>query len=152
MLPLINGQANPELQQELYNALINDIEAKLKGRALEKFKAWKKKREAKYEGQPTLKFREEMIIGFFKYYKDNVSDFKGITGYIKQAIHTILKKAGHQGALPFREDSKLLELAEAYSQMTEGVDVDLDITQEQFQEAQTKAKARLDRDEARKER
>ena len=150
MLPLINGQANPELQQELYNALINDIEAKLKGRALEKFKAWKKKREAKYEGQPTLKFREEMIIGFFKYYKDNVSDFKGVTGYIKQAIHTILKKAGHQGPLPFREDSKLLELAEAYSQMTEGVDVELDITQEQFQEAQTKAKARLDRDEARK--
>ena len=95
------------------------------------------------------RFKEEMIIGFFKYYKDNVSDFKGITGCIKQAIHTIMK-AGHQGALPFGKDSKLLELAEAYSQMTEGVDVDLDITQEQFQEAQTKAKARLDRDEARK--
>ena len=150
MLPLINGQANPQLQQELYNALINDIEPKLKGRNLENFKAWKENREDKYKGQPTLKFREEMIIGFFKYYKDNVSDFKGITGYIKQAIHTVLKKAGHKGALPFREDSKLLNLAEAYSQMAEGVEADVDVTQEQFQEAQERAKAKLDKEEAKK--
>ena len=37
-----------------------------------------------------------MIIGFFKHYKDNQKDFKGVTGFIKQVINTIAKKAGHK--------------------------------------------------------
>ena len=150
MLPLINGQANPELQQELFNDLINGVDSRLKGKASAKFKAWKKGRDAKYKDQSTLKYREEMILGFFKHYKENVSDFKGIIGYIKQAIHKILKKANHKGPLPFREDSKLLQLAEAYANMAEGVEADLDVTKEDFQEAQERAKVRIDPEEVKK--
>ena len=86
-----------------------------------------------------------MILGFFKHYKENVSDFKGVIGYIKQAIHKILKKANHKGPLPFRENSKLLQLAEAYANMAEGVEADLDVTKDDFQEAQERAKARIQR-------
>ena len=56
-----------------------------------------------------------MIIGFFKHYKDNQKDFKGVTGFIKQVINTIAKKAGHKGVLPVRTDSQLLNFAETYS-------------------------------------
>ena len=86
MLPIINGQANPELQQELFNELTNNIKSRLKGDALSRFNQWKEAREARYENKNTPQYREEMIIGFFKHYKDNQKDFKGIY-WIHQASH-----------------------------------------------------------------
>ena len=151
MLPIINGQANPELQQELYNDLTNNIKSRLKGNALSKFEAWKKEREASYarlKDKNTSQYREEMIIGFFKHYKDNQKDFKGVTGFIKQAINTIAKKAGHKGILPVRTDSQLLNFAETYAQMTEGVEADLDVTKEQFEKAQEKARVKIKPEDA----
>lgn len=151
MLPIINGQANPELQQELYNDLTNNIKSRLKGDALSRFEAWKKERDASYESlkaKSTSKYREEMIIGFFKHYKNNQKDFKGVTGFIKQAINTIAKKAGHKGVLPVRTDSQLLNFAETYSRMTEGIEADLDVTKEQFEKAQEKARVKIKPEDA----
>jgi len=150
MLPIINGQANPELQQELFNELTNNIKSRLKGDALSRFNQWKEAREARYKNKNTPQYREEMIIGFFKHYKDNQKDFKGVTGFIKQVINTIAKKAGHKGVLPVRTDSQLLNFAETYSRMTEGVEADLDVTKEQFEKAQEKARARINPDDVNK--
>ena len=150
MLPVINGQANPKLQQELYKLLVEGIESKLKGRALKKFQSWKENRSSKYEDQTTPRYREEMILGFFKYYKTNTSDFKGASKYIRDAVNKILKKAGFQGTLPISNDNKLLSLADTYAQMSEGIEADLDVTSEQFQEAQERAKTRISKEEAQK--
>lgn len=150
MLPIINGQANPALQQELFDLLMNDVETRLSGKALNKFQNWKESRNKKYKDQTTPRYREEMIIGFFKYYKENVGDFKGLGGRIRQILNTILKKAGHQGELPFRTDNQLLKFAENYAQMTEGVEADIEVTQEEFQKAQKRAKARIKKEDLNK--
>ena len=150
MLPIINGQANPALQQELFDLLMNDVETRLIGKALSKFQNWKESRNKKYKDQTTPRYREEMIIGFFKYYKENVGDFKGLGGRIRQILNTILKKAGHQGELPFRTDNQLLKFAENYAQMTEGVEADIEVTQEDFQKAQKRAKARIKKEDLNK--
>jgi hypothetical protein len=150
MLPIINGQANPALQQELFDLLMNDVETRLSGKALSKFQSWKESRNKKYKDQTTPRYREEMILGFFKYYKENVGDFKGLGGRIRQILNTILKKAGHQGELPFRTDNQLLKFAENYAQMTEGVETDIEVTQEDFQKAQKRAKARIKKEDLNK--
>lgn len=150
MLPVINGLANPKLQQELFNDLMNVVETKLSGKALQRFKAWKADRDSKYKDRSTPQYREEMIMGFFKYYAENSKDFIPVKQRIKQILHTVLKKAGHQGALPFREDSQLLQFAEMFKNMTEGVEQDIDITEEGFKEAQERAKTRFSKDETQK--
>lgn len=147
-LPIVNGRVNPDVQQKLYSELIA-LSEKMQNKKLSDFLS---QREADYRnaGVSDTKLREEMIVGFLNFYKDNQSTFKGFTGRIRQIINGAFKAFGQKGPLVLKTDADLMDLAEAFTAAVEGRQIDVDATKQEFEEGQKKAGRKVTAEEMQK--
>ena len=140
-LPIINGRANPEVQTKLYNELMDTIEDVRKSNPESKFVKDMDERKKAYEVfKDELKRREEMIMGYLLGYKNHRKELQPKSGRIRQIINSAFKALGQRGPLVLKTDSDLNALAEAMVAASEGRAVDVEVTQEQVQEAQQRAR------------
>jgi hypothetical protein len=147
-LPIVNGNANPRVQEKLYQDLVA-LNERVKDKG---FSDYMSKREADYRaaGVSETKLREEMIVGFLNYYKNNPSVFKSVAGRIRQIINSAFKAFGQKGPLVLQTDTDLMNLAEAFTAASEGRRVDVAATKQEFQEAQRRAGRKITAEELKK--